>query len=171
MLKVVPGVFDSASCHFPTEDLQREPESLRSVPVSLNSLEGAPNGKVSGDVLLAAWSVVLRYYVGSDVISFGQIDDTVGAASRFAKCHGDIPAETPLKSLCGLVQTQSGEEDRRQSPQDWMKTCSSINTVVWKKSASSSVEFQDLENTQVQYQPRIPGLIRYNANRVSLPLS
>lgn len=149
MLQVVPGVFDSAPCHFPTEDLQHELKSFRSVPVSLNSPQGVPNAPVSSEVLLAAWSVVLRYYVGSDVICFGQIDDTAGAASRFAVCHDDIPAEASLKSLCGFTQGQSGEEDRNQSLRDWIKACPSINTVVWKRSESSSLEFQDLENTQV----------------------
>jgi len=151
MLQVVPGVFEKAPCHFPTEDLQHEPGSFRSVPVSLNSAIHPASGRpISSELLLAAWSVVLRYYVGSDVISFGQIDDTADAGSRFAVCHGEISTETALKSLCGFNQALAGDAGTDQSPGDWFKACPFINTVVWRKPQSSSIpDFQDLENTQV----------------------
>lgn len=151
MLQVVPGVFEAAPCHFPTEDLQHEPESFRSVPVSLNSTIHTASGRpISSELLLAAWSVVLRYYVGSDVISFGHIDDTADAGSRFAVCHGEISTETPLKSLCELNQALVGDAGADQPPGDWVKACPSINTVVWRKPQSSSIaDLQDLGNTQV----------------------
>lgn len=169
MLQVVPGVLDTAHCHFSTEDLQHGPESFRSVPVSLNSSTQSPfNRRISSEVLLAAWSVVLRYYVGSDVISFGRVDDTADAGSRFAVCHGEIPAETPLKSLCAFDQGLLGDKDTAQSPRDWIKACTSINTVVWNTPLSpSSLELQALEDTQVR---RRSCLTKAFANRSSVLL-
>lgn len=152
MLQVAPDVFDSVPCYFPTEDLQEKPGSLRSVPVPLRScVQSIPNhAPISTDILLAAWAVVLRYYVGSDVISFGQIDDTASATSRFAVYHGEITADTRLKSLSKPGRRPLGNSNTRQLPRDWMLSCSSLNTVVWRKGQSSQIdELQDLESTQV----------------------
>lgn len=154
MLQVAPGVFDTAPCHFPTEDLQQDSQGFKSVPVTWDSPDdnvAGPN-PITSDAFLAAWSVVLRYYVGSDVISFGQIDDAADATCRFAVCHGEIPAETQLKSLCQFELQSSNDATVGQSPSDWIANCPSLNTVVWKKDHSPSIlEHQDLENTQVYH--------------------
>lgn len=154
MMQLVPGVLDTAPCHFPTEDLQQQQEAFRSVSVPLSSCsQGLQSHEpISNDVLIAAWSAILRYYVGSDVISFGHVDDSVDAATRFGVCHGEITADTRLKSLCGLAQGQSGVGSAGESPWSWIKACSSLNTVVWKTGQlPSNTELQDLENTQVRH--------------------
>ncbi|KAJ6182276.1 hypothetical protein N7485_000918 [Penicillium canescens] len=132
MLQAVSGSLDIAPCLFPTENLQER----RFKSIRLNLSDSSP---IVSEVLLRAWAVVLRYYVGSDTIAFGRVDDT-DSASRFAVCHGDIPASAALETL--QVSHGSGESNS-SSFSEWIAS-NTFNTLVWK-SASPSLDY--LENT------------------------
>jgi hypothetical protein len=134
MLQAVSGSLDVAPCLFPTENLQEG--RFKSIRLSLSD-----SSPIVSEVLLRAWAVVLRYYVGSDTIAFGRVDDT-DSTSRFAVCHGDIPASAALETL--QVSHASGESNS-SSFSEWIAS-NTFNTLVWK-SASPSLDY--LENTSV----------------------
>jgi hypothetical protein len=134
MLQVVSGSLDIAPCVFPTENLQAR--GFQSIPLGLSG-----SNHISSDVLLQAWAVVLRYYVGSDMIAFGKIDDA-DSISRFAVCHGDIPATAALEAL--HVSPPSGESSGL-SLSEWIAS-NTFNTLVWN---SASASLNELEDTSV----------------------
>ena len=134
MLQVVSGSLDTAPCLFPTENLHGR--GFQSIPLDLSSSDS-----ISSDVLIQAWAVVLRYYVGSDMIAFGRIDDAE-SLSPFAVCHGDIPAAATLEAL--QISTPSGESNSLSLP-EWIAS-NTFNTLVWN---SPIVSLNELENTSV----------------------
>ncbi|EAU30201.1 predicted protein [Aspergillus terreus NIH2624] len=99
-------------------------------------------------MFLRAWTVVLRYYVGSDMICFGQIDDTAKASPRFTLCHGDIAVNASLKELEPSFEI-SEHAQISQSAADWMNANTSFNTLVWKSSQPESFSaINDLDTTK-----------------------
>ncbi|KAF9890570.1 hypothetical protein FE257_005701 [Aspergillus nanangensis] len=146
MLQVVSASYEAAPCHFPTENLQQNVGGFKTIPVVLSALN--TSSPVSAEVFLRAWTVVLRYYVGSDMICFGQIDDTNKTAARFTLCHGDIPAHAPLEAVKASSQI-SEELESASSPAEWMQSNSSFNTFVWRTQDPASLPLiKDLENTK-----------------------
>ena len=136
MLQVVPGILDTAPCTFPTENLPGR--GFESIPLDLSDCSSTVR-----DVLLQAWAVVLRYYVGSDMIAFGRIDDT-NPSSRFAVCHGDIPASAALEAL---TASSNPEESQSLSLSEWISS-NTFNTLVWNGANLSS---EELESTSVGF--------------------
>ncbi|CAG7922993.1 unnamed protein product [Penicillium olsonii] len=130
MLQVVPGILDTAPCTFPTENLPGR--GFESIPLDLSG-----SSSTVRDVLLQAWAVVLRYYVGSDMIAFGRIDDT-NPSSRFAVCHGDIPASAALEAL---TVPSNREESQSLSLSEWISS-NTFNTLVWNGANLSSEELE-----------------------------
>lgn len=146
MLHVASGDFEAAPCHFPAEKLQCDERGFKSIPLSLG-VSGSRS--LSGDVLLESWAVVLRYYVGSDVICFGHIDDATDSASKYAVCHGEIPAQATLNTLHASTADIAGQSSSAQSPGDWIRSSPFFNTLVWNSSGPSASEH--LLDTQVCY--------------------
>lgn len=134
MLQAVSGSLDTAPCMFPTENLHGR--GFQSIPLDLSG-----SGVIAHDVLLHAWAVVLRYYVGSDMIAFGRIDD-IDTSSRFAVCHGDIPGAAALEALS--TSALSGESSST-SISEWIES-NNFNTLVWN---SESPSINELETTSV----------------------
>jgi hypothetical protein len=134
MLQVISGSLDTAPCVFPTENLQGR--GFQSIPLDLSGPDDIPS-----EVLLQAWAVVLRYYVGSDMIAFGRVDNA-DSLSRLAVCHGDIPATAALEAL--QVSSPSGESSSLSLP-EWLAS-NTFNTLVWN---SATPSLSELENTPV----------------------
>ncbi|RAL07335.1 acetyl-CoA synthetase-like protein [Aspergillus homomorphus CBS 101889] len=139
MLQIVPGAFDAALCHFPTENLQRNAPSFKSIAVRA--------GASSTETVLEAWTIVLRYYTGSDVLSFGLADSTVADALWFAVCHGEIPVDTALEQLQSSVQQPSEEVSTVSNFQDWAALSKSFNTLVWKSSHTDQLHLSELDTS------------------------
>lgn len=146
MLHVASGDFEIAPCHFPAEKLQCDERGFKSIPLSLGGNGSRP---LSGDVLLESWAVVLRYYVGSDTICFGRIDDATDSAFKYAVCHGEIPAQAALSTLHASTADIAGQSSGAQSPGDWIRSSPFLNTLVWNSSSPSASEH--LLDTQVCY--------------------
>ncbi|KAJ9487562.1 hypothetical protein VN97_g5752 [Penicillium thymicola] len=153
MLQAVLGSLDVAPCLFPTENLHER--GFKFIPLDLPGSDS-----IAGEVLLQAWAVVLRYYVGSDMIAFGRIDDG-DSASRFAVCHGDIPATAALEAL--QVSRPSGQSNRL-SLSEWIAS-NTFNTVVWNNATRS---IDDLENTSCSLAMLVsdPPSLAYNSHTI-----
>jgi hypothetical protein len=134
MLHAVPGSLDIAPCVFPTENLDER--GFKTIPLSLSD-----SSSIASEVLLRAWAVVLRYYVGSDTVAFGIVDD-ISSASRFSVCHGEIPASAALEAL---QASHASGESNSSSLSEWIAS-NTFNTLVWK---SANPSLDDLENTSV----------------------
>ncbi|CAI7655936.1 unnamed protein product [Penicillium bialowiezense] len=132
MLQVVSGSLDTAPCVFPTENLPGR--GFQSIPLGQSG-----SGAIAREVLLQAWAVVLRYYVGSDMIAFGRIDDS-DSSSQFAVCHGDIPATATLEEL--KASPSSGTPNSLPLRQ-WIAS-NTFNTLVWN---ATSFPLEKLEET------------------------
>ncbi|PYH89477.1 acetyl-CoA synthetase-like protein [Aspergillus ellipticus CBS 707.79] len=142
MLQIVPGAFDAGLCHFPTENLQPDARSFKSIPVAHPT---SSSTAASLEHILQAWAVVLRYYTGSDVVSFGRVDDTV-AASQVAVCHGEISADTALNELRA---SDSEGTHHTQSLNGWISSNKSFNTLVWKTSLQTPPPLEELEASHI----------------------
>ncbi|EYE90157.1 uncharacterized protein EURHEDRAFT_382215 [Aspergillus ruber CBS 135680] len=144
MLQLAPSSFEAASCLFPTETLAHNERGFKSIalPSSANANSSKP---LSRDVLLEAWTIVLRYYVGSDMICFGCIDDA--SEPKHAVCHGDIPAHASLDALHKFTAKSMGNSVQAQSVKDWIRLNDLFNTLVWSQSSSDS-NLEDLQDTQ-----------------------
>lgn len=134
MLQVVPGSLDTAPCVFPTENFPGR--GFQSIPLGQSG-----SGAIAREVLLQAWAVVLRYYVGSDLIAFGRIDDS-DSSSQLAVCHGDIPATATLEEL--KASPSSGTPNSLPLRQ-WIAS-NTFNTLVWN---ATSFPLEKLEETSV----------------------
>ncbi|PYH40075.1 acetyl-CoA synthetase-like protein [Aspergillus saccharolyticus JOP 1030-1] len=139
MLQIVPGAFDAALCRFPTEGLQRNAPGFKSIPVRASAC--------STEALLEAWTVVLRYYTGSDLLSFGLADSTVADARWFAVCHGEIPVDAALEQLQPSVQQPSEDASTTQSFAEWAALSTSFNTLVWKSAHADQPHLSELDTT------------------------
>ncbi|KAJ5894899.1 hypothetical protein N7495_006590 [Penicillium taxi] len=115
MLKLTSSSLDIVPCLFPTENLHDE--GLKSIPLGLSVSDS-----ISSAVLLQAWAVVLRYYVGSDSVAFGLIDDN----ERSAICYGEIPASTELNAL----QVSGYSEEPTSLPISTYIASNLVNTLV-----------------------------------------
>ncbi|PYH86198.1 acetyl-CoA synthetase-like protein [Aspergillus uvarum CBS 121591] len=148
MLQIVPGAFDAALCHFPTENLQHNAPEFQSIPVRA--------GACSTEAVLEAWTVVLRYYTGSDVLSFGLADSTVADTLWFAVCHGEIPGDTALAQLQPSVQQPAQDVPTVQNFKDWAALSRSFNTLIWKSTQTQEPHFAQVDPFDVsQPTPRI----------------
>lgn len=145
MLQLVPGSYEAAPCLFPTETLAHNERGFKSIalPLSVNVNGSKP---LSRDVLLQAWAVVLRYYVGSDMICFGWIDDA--SEPKYAVCHGDLPAHASLDTLRTSPAESAGDSVQAQSAKDWIRSNHFFNTLVWSQSSPDST-LEDLQDTRV----------------------
>ncbi|CAG8937825.1 unnamed protein product [Penicillium salamii] len=132
MLHSVSGSLDTAPCTFPSENLPGR--GFQSIPLDLSG-----SSSNAHELLLQAWAVVLRYYVGSDMITFGRIDAT-DSSSRLAVCHGDIPASATLEQL--VASPLSGEPSSL-SLSEWISS-NTFNTLVWSGAKPS---LEKLETT------------------------
>lgn len=122
---------------------QRARLQINRAAMSANANSSKP---LSRDVLLEAWTIVLRYYVGSDMICFGCIDDA--SEPKHAVCHGDIPAHASLDALHKFTAKSMGNSVQAQSVKDWIRLNDLFNTLVWSQSSSDS-NLEDLQDTQV----------------------
>ncbi|PWY66710.1 acetyl-CoA synthetase-like protein [Aspergillus heteromorphus CBS 117.55] len=155
----------SGQCHFPTEHLAPSADAdaaaaspaFKSISVAHtpSNTQAAPLS-LSLSHILQAWAVVLRYYTGSDAISFGRVDDTEQSAtgSRFAVCQGEITADTALDELRASETSPSEASQGRTQTEtqllsDWVASNRSFNTLVWKTSLQTPPPVDELEGSHI----------------------
>ncbi|KAL4894930.1 hypothetical protein BDV59DRAFT_200709 [Aspergillus ambiguus] len=145
MLNVVSANYKAAPCLFPAESPQHNVRGFQSVPVASDEISAYE--ELPAEIFLQAWTVVLRYYVGSDLICFGQINDTAKTFPRVTLCHGEIPAGVALNALKPSYEF-SENAFMNQSDADWWNSDVPFNTIVWNTSQSETTIIDRLNNTE-----------------------